>query len=263
MAKRLKDESKEEKKKFGISKIILLIIFILMFIFASVNLIRWVIYNNKSKAVIAEVLETTVVNDFDVEKNEEEKPQNPIEFDSLKEINSDAVAWIRIKDTSVNYPILKTDNNDYYLHKDIYKEYSTCGWIFMDYKNNSEFIDKNTVIYGHNIKSGIMFADLMKVKNNKLGKDIIIEIYTPKEKLEYKVFSSYVIEPEDYAIKSNIVTEDAMESYIKTMLDRSTILYNIVPSKLDRVITLSTCDNSGDNRVLIHGVYVGGEKYEE
>ena len=239
---------------------ILFVVFFFLFIFSLVNLIRWGIYNGKAESLKAKLIKTSFKETL---KKDEDLLINPVDFKSLTDINTDTVAWLKIPGTSIDYPVLQTTDNDYYLHKDFNRKYNTCGWIFMDYKNNSEFIDKNTVIYGHNIKSGIMFADLMKVKNNKLGKDIKIEIYTPKERLEYKVFSSYVIEPEDYAIKSNIVTEDAMESYIKTMLDRSTILYNIVPSKLDRVITLSTCDNTGNNRILVHGVYIGGEKYEE
>ena len=131
----------------------------------------------------------------------------------------------------------------------------------MDYKNTNNFKDRNTVIYGHNIKSGLMFADLAKIQKGELGQEINFEIYTQNEKLEYKVFSSYLTEPEDYAIKSNIVTEEDMEDYIQTMLDRSTILYNVVPTKSDRVLTLSTCDKTGKNRILVHAVYMNGEKY--
>ena len=133
----------------------------------------------------------------------------------------------------------------------------------MDYKNHEAFIDKNTVLYGHNIKSGLMFADLQKIYKNELGTDITIEIYTEAEKLEYKVFSSYMEEPEDYATKSNIVDEGAFGKYIKEMLKRSSILYNIVPDKEGKVLTLSTCDSTGKNRILVHAVYTGGENYNK
>ena len=104
-----------------------------------------------------------------------------------------------------------------------------------------------------------MFEPLEKVVNNELGKDITIEIYSETEKLNYKVFSSYIEDPEDYAIKSNIVTEEDQAKYITEMLKRSSIEYNLVPDKSDKLLTLSTCDNTGKKRILVHSVYVGGE----
>ena len=67
--------------------------------------------------------------------------------------------------------------------------------------------------------------------------------------------------PEEYAIKSNLVEEDDVQDYVKEMLNRSKIPYNIVPDKTDKLITLSTCDSSGKNRIIIHGVYVKGQVY--
>jgi sortase B len=259
MTKRDKHVEKKIKKKTKIVRIVLFIIFLIIFVFSLVNLIRWTVYNSRSKKDIENIQEAVIVNDFNIEDSTKEK--NPVDFNALKEINEDAVAWIRIDGTNINYPILQTTDNDYYLHLDIYKKYSTCGWIFMDWQNSDNFIDKNTVIYGHNIKSGVMFADLLNIYRGQLGKDVTIEIYTPEKVLKYKVFSSYLTEPEDYAIKSNIVTEESMDAYVKTMVSRSTINYNIVPTKVDKVLTLSTCDNSGQNRVLVHGILMSEESY--
>ena len=259
-----KKKKKDLKKAFAIMRLSLFIVFFIIFVFSLVNIIRWAIFNKRSKEDIENVKTSVIRGSFDKNKeNEDDKLENPINFEELKNINSDAVAWIRIKDTSINYPIVQAKDNDYYLHKDINKKYSTCGWIFMDWQNSETFIDKNTVIYGHNIKSGVMFADLLKIQRNQLGKDITIEIYTPDEKLEYKVYSSYMIEPEGYAIKSNIVTEDVFQDYLKTMIGRSTIDYNIMPTTSDKVLTLSTCDNSGQNRVLIHAVLINEEKFDK
>ena len=254
----LKSFEENSKKKILIIKIVLLVIFASIFVFSAVNLARWAIYNTKSSNQIKEIIK----EDF-VELEKQEEGKNPVDLNSLKEKNEDVVAWIRIKDTDINYPIVQAKDNDFYLHKDIEKKYSTAGWIFMDYKNHEAFIDKNTVLYGHNIKSGLMFADLQKIYKNELGTDITIEIYTEAEKLEYKVFSSYMEEPEDYATKSNIVDEGAFGKYIKEMLKRSSILYNIVPDKEGKVLTLSTCDSTGKNRILVHAVYTGGENYNK
>lgn len=262
---------KQKKEKIDIKKIfrnIVLVILIFIFLFSFINLARWVIYNKKvlgtTKNLKNEVFsEEQDIRNIENQFNENKILKNPVDFKTLKETNEDIVAWIKIDGTDIDYPIVQSKDNEYYLHKDINKKYNTCGWIFMDYKNTKTFIDKNTVLYGHNIKSGIMFSDLQKVLNNKLGDEIIIQIYTPKEKMEYRVFSTYMELPEEYAIKSNLVEEVDVEQYIKEMLKRSAISYNIVPDKTDKLITLSTCDNSGKNRILVHGVYVDGQNYDE
>lgn len=257
-----KNKSEKNKKRTTVKTIIFLLFFS-VFVFSSVNLIRWATYNKKSSDLINTLAKESFVEISEEENITSEKVinRNPVNFENLEKINSDTVAWIRIKDTTINYPVVQSTNNEYYLHKDFNKEYSTCGWIFMDFKNSENFIDMNTVLYGHNIKSGIMFADLQKILKNELGNEVIIEIYTKTEKLEYRVFSSYLKEPDDYAIKSNIVDEDTQNKYINEMLRRSNTVYNIVPDKSDKLLTLSTCDKSGQNRILIHSVCVGEEKF--
>ena len=260
-------ELKEKNKKKLTIKILVFLLFLTVFIFSAVNLVRWAIYNKKSADLINTLAEESFIENEIKETNNNTETnnvlvnKNPVNFENLEKINPDTVAWIRIKDTTINYPVVQSTNNEYYLHKDFNKEYSTCGWIFMDFKNSENFIDMNTVLYGHNIKSGIMFADLQKILKNELGNEVIIEIYTKTEKLEYRVFSSYLKEPDDYAIKSNIVDEDTQNKYINEMLKRSNTVYNIVPDKSDKLLTLSTCDKSGQNRILIHSVCVGEEKF--
>lgn len=263
---------KKKRKRIDVKKIarnILLLVLIFIFSFSFINLFRWIKYNRQASSMAKTLKEDCFSENIEIENirndnnsNVNKIFQNPIDFNALKEINEDVIGWIRIENTDIDYPIVQAEDNDYYLHRDINKKYSTCGWIFMDYKNTNSFIDKNTVLYGHNIKSGIMFYDLQKILDNKLGTNITIEIFTPGEKLEYRVYSSYLEEPEDYAIKSNLVEESDVQDYIKEMLDRSSILYNIVPDKTDKLITLSTCDSSGKNRIIIHGVYVNGQTYE-
>lgn len=258
MSKRLKESkhSYDDKPNKNIIKWIAFIIFTIIFIFSIVNLSRWALYNKKSANLIKDI----VNENFEEPVKDQEENRNPVNFGELCKINKDIIAWIRIKNTKINYPIVQTDNNEYYLKKDINKKYSTCGWIFMNYKNNSNFSDRNTVLYGHNIKSGLMFSDLQKIYKKELGTDVTIEIYTENEKLEYKVYSSYLTEPEEYSTKA-LLDEDSENEYLQEILQRSSIMYNIVPDKSDKLITLSTCDNSGKNRILVHGFYIGGEKY--
>lgn len=240
-----------------ILKTIIFLILLFTFIFSIVNLSKWGIYNKKSAILIEDVIEDSFAENID---NTEELSQNPVNFEELKNINKDVVAWIKIDGTTVNYPIVQTKNNEYYLKYDLNGNYSTCGWIFMNCKNNSDFSDRNTTIYGHNLKSGLMFKDLLKIYQNELGNDVKIDIYTENKKMEFAVYSSYMIQPEEYSSKI-LTTDSEQEEYINEILKRSSVAYNIEPTKRDKLITLSTCDNSGKNRVLIHGFYVSGENY--
>ena len=159
------------------------------------------------------------------------------------------MAWIKIKDTSINYPVMQTSDNNYYLKNNFYKEYDNCGSIFLDYKSN--LTDKNIVIYGHNIKRGTMFADLENIVSGSLGNDINVELYMPDRKMEFKVFSSYIIDPENYAINTSI-KQNELDEFKKTLESRSSIKFESEYKTANQILTLSTCDRTGKKRVLIH-----------
>ena len=89
-----------------------------------------------------------------------------VNINKTYEINSDVVAWLKVNNTKINYPVVKTPNNSYYLNHDIYKEKTPSGWVFMDYRNNSKELDKNTIIYAHALKTGYMFGELHKFMNS-------------------------------------------------------------------------------------------------
>ncbi len=240
----------EKNKKINIKKwkVVVFTIFLIIFLFSAINLLRWFIYNARTANLKEDMIQIAF--------SDETENTDTINFEELKKINADVIAWIKIDGTEINYPVVKTTDNEYYLHRDINKAYNTCGWIFMDYKNSADFIDKNTVIYGHNLKSGLMFEPLQKIVNNELGNDVTIDIYTETKTLQYKVYSSYIEDPEDYAIKSNIVTEEEQKQYIAEMISRSYISYNLIPDKSDKLLTLSTCDNTGNKRILVHAVCI-------
>lgn len=239
----------KRKKKNNIPKYqkILLFLFITVFLVSSVILIKW--YYNVSRAeekyqeLAKEVVKT----------EEGENKAEIIDFEKLKNINKDVVGWIKIEGTTIDYPIMQTLNNEYYLKKDIYGNYEQCGSIFLDYKNNSKFTDKNIVIYGHHIKKGIMFADLIKIYDGTLGNNISVNIYTPEKTMKFKVFSSYETEPEDYSINTSI-NESNYDDFTKTLKSRSKNNFETNFENSNQILTLSTCDSSGKKRVLVHGM---------
>ena len=99
------------------------------------------------------------------EKAEETKKEiiipDAVDFKSLQEINKEAVAWIFDPGVIINYPVAKAADNDFYLRRNLKGESSNAGTLFMDYRNRGDFSDWNTIIYGHNMKSGTMFASLL------------------------------------------------------------------------------------------------------
>lgn len=221
---------------------------IITFIVTSVISIKWLIATNKSKSVNKEIISRVTKT-----KNESTKENYSLEidFNKLLEINNQVVGWIKIEDTDINYPIVKGEDNSYYLNHNILNESSQNGWIFMDYRNSDDFSDNNTVIYGHNIKSGIMFSDLTQIYNGKVNNDIYIYLKTG-EVNRYSIYSCYMDKPDEESINTKIADTN-LTSYMNKMKERSIRKYN-VNIVLEKNITLSTCDSSGKKRIIVHGL---------
>lgn len=271
--KRFKQENKHEKKinnvnnnitknsstKKKIKINIFLILFIALFIYSAFILCRWIWSNFSAKQanerLKEEVVEVAMADDRQEEKKLEEENSvfNKINFTKLKEINADVVGYIEVPNTNISYPILQADDNDYYLNKDIYKKYNGCGSVFMDYTNNPNFTDSNTVLFGHNLITGMMFTDLNKIVDGELGNNIVINIYTEKANYQYKMFSTYISKP----IKEPINTQIAdIQGFINTAIQKSNVSCNTYPTDKDKILTLSTCNGSGKNRTIVHGVKI-------
>ena len=118
--------------------------------------------------------------------SQEELVDNPIDFAHWRSINSDIYAWIRIPNTNIDYPIAQSSTDDiFYLHHDIYGKYKFSGTIYTEMQNSREFIDPNTVIYGHNMTKGYMFHNLNPSLHSniiELTKQIYFSIVTNSSK---------------------------------------------------------------------------------
>ena len=172
----------------------------------------------------------------------------------LHKNNNDVVAWLIVDNTSVNDPIVKTDKNDYYLSHDINKNYSIGGWTFMDYRNNSNMDDKNTIFYGHNLMNSTSFGGLSKVFGdkwfNKSNHKIVI--LNSEHKYTYEIFSVYYYEAETYYITTKFYTNDEYKEFLDTIKSRSMYKFNVSLDIDDKVITLSTCTDDNSGRKVIH-----------
>ena len=178
---------------------------------------------------------------------------NNIDFSELKAINNDVVAWISVDNTNVNYPVVQSNDNDYYLRHDINKSVTDNGWIFMDFRNTFDMSNQNTIFYGHNLLNKTAFGSLSNLftekwfnnSNHKIRIRNEYNIYT------YEVFSLYYIDPESYYLQISF-GDDEYKKFLDTLVSRSLYNFNISLDNNDKIITLSTCTDDNKNRKVVH-----------
>ena len=185
---------------------------------------------------------------------------NQIDFNSLKNTNSDVVGWIIVDGTNINYPVVKTQDNDYYLNHNFNHNDDSTGWPFMDYRNNIGMSDDNTIFYGHNLLNNTSFGSISKIFTNNWirnssGKIIYL---TDNTLYTYQIFSAYYINPESYYLQTNL---DNKVEFLNTLKTRSIVKFNVDVSVNDKIVTLSTCTNDNTGRKVIHAKLVSQESF--
>lgn len=169
--------------------------------------------------------------------------------------NPETVAWIQVNGTKINYPVVQHSDNDFYLEHDFYKRKTKNGWIFGDYRNNFETFDHNTIIYGHNLINGTMFGTLPKLLNKNwftLKNNHYIKLSTKKTNTVWQIFSVYKITPITDYLQTRFNSTSTYEEFLNTLKNRSEYNFNLNLNYTDKILTLSTCDNTGTKRIAIH-----------
>ena len=181
--------------------------------------------------------------------------ERQIDFTGLKRVNPDIVAWIYVPGTPIDYPVLKNPYDNYYLTHDFEGAYSKLGAIFMQAAASEDFVQRHTILYGHNMASGQMFGRL-KWYAQKEFRDAhpYIYIYQPKQTLRCRVYSVY--ECLDGSDTYQTVFSDDKEYHLwQQMTAASDDAQTTVPSRKEQVLTLSTCTDSGYmKRLVVHSV---------
>lgn len=175
-------------------------------------------------------------------------------FDKLLGINSDTKAWLRLNNTSINYPVVQASDNDFYLNHDFNKDVNANGWIFIDYRNDINNLDQNTIIYGHNTIGTSMFATLRYVLNdswNSNPENLDITFNIPSKQIKARIFSIYVVDNTNDYLYINF-TDDDYTNFINLIKGRSIKNFGVDYTTSDKMITLSTCSNRGDKRLVVH-----------
>ena len=222
-----------------------------MFIISLYNIIIWLKDNKHADDLTKELSEIKEIkNDTEtVEVNVSKR----INFKELKEINSDTVGWIEMKNNNVDYPFVQTNDNSYYLNHSFDKRYTDAGWIWLDYRNNLERDDDNLIIYGHARKDKSMFGTLkysLKSDWYTNEENHIITIYLENETRYYQIFSSYHVKTENYYLTVNFNNREDFQNFLNTLKKRSVYDYGVDLNSDDKILTLSTCYNSSDKTVI-------------
>ena len=274
-------QKKRKKKKLRFRKwviVVFLLFFISIFAFSAYQVYVWHNDNKEIETIADDVVKDTKVKEKeDTENTENVNPPEDIsndywdyikinllevDFNELLKKNPDTVGWIEVKGTNINYPIVQTTDNSYYLTHAFDKTKNEAGWVFMDYRNDAVNFNQNTILYAHSRLTGSMFGSLKNIlesswytnKNNH-----IIRLSTPTENTMWQVFSVYTIPKESYYITPNFNSNEAYQEFLNTMKSRSEVEFSAEVNTNDKILTLSTCKDNFGNRVVMHAKLIKKE----
>ena len=272
---------KRKKKKLRFRKWVIVVFFIFFLSILSVGSIGiyfWLNDNNEIDKIQEKVVDDTKVKEKEDNDNTEQinPPEDKaddywdyikmnlleVDFNDLLAKNSDTVGWIQVQGTNINYPIVQTTNNDYYLNHAFDKTENKAGWVYMDYRNNAVDFNQNTIIYAHSRYNGTMFGSLKNILNSSWytnKENHIIRLSTPTENTMWQVFSVYTIPKESYYITPSFPTDESYQEFLNTIKERSEVDFSGTVSTGDKVLTLSTCKDNFGNRIVMHAKLIKKE----
>lgn len=185
-----------------------------------------------------------------------------IDWKKLQKQNPDIVGWIYME-SGANYPIVQGKTNQQYLHKDPYGNYSINGSIMLNCDNHKDFMDKNTVIYGHNMRNGSMFGMNKKyLDKSYANKHKNFYVFTPKGRFWYKIYQTHIVYDATDIYRISFKDD---KDFSKWLEDRSKSSESKIGKQAvleDRVATLSTCTSNGTKRYVIQGYMKEFETYD-
>lgn len=223
---------------------ILLIICIFIFCISTWKLYGYYRSYKKAKGTYSKIAKENVK----ISKNERK-----IDFKKLKSQNQDIAGWIYIRGTTIDYPIVQGKDNEEYLHQDFNKKKSSSGTIFLDNNCKKDFTSDNNIIYGHHMKNGTMFAQLLKFREKSfLKKHNEIMIFTPDRTIHLKVISAYAQKAQN-KIPVTFANDKQKKAYIKKIESMSEQTIKTSRINDSHIYTFVTCSYEGeDNRTYVH-----------
>jgi len=208
------------------------------------------------KAVYKTMQETAKIPEIPLDIPTFEKETDPVaealkntDFPALLRENPDTVAWIYIPDTEISYPVVQGKDNDFYLYHTFLRLWNNAvGAIFLDYRNNGNFADFHTIIYGHRLNRGGMFSSLNHYTETPefYFAHPYIYLALPRGQVaKYEIFAFYEADVTENTYQLRFFSDAAKEKYIADCLGRSLLDTLVRPTASDRLLTLSTCTGHG------------------
>ena len=258
--------------------IFIMIIFIVGLIWSITNIILWNNDNSKTNKIINDIQDkikidekidnpnTEIVNqDSDIDTS------NPywdyikmnlisVDFNELKQTNNDTKGWIQVNGTNINYPFVQSGDNNYYLTHSFDKSYNSAGWIFLDYRNDINNLNKNTIIYAHGRYDGTMFGSLKNILSSgwlNNSDNYIVRLSTETENSLWQVFSVYKIPTTNDYLQTDF-NDDEFKNFTDMLINRSSFDFNTNLNENDKILTLSTCYNDNE-KVVLHAKLIKRE----
>lgn len=209
-----------------------------------------------------QVSENAGDTETDSHKEQYDIPQKNLDWAELEAVNPDIYAWIYIPNTNIDYPVLqRSGDNDYYLEHNLDGSRGKPGCIYTEDLNSKEFTDYNTVIYGHNMKSGAMFRTLHDFEDKSFfDNNQYVYIYTKDRALVYKIFAAYTNDAKHILNSNDFTSEQGLSDYLEKVFKKAQaegyLRDDVAVTGENAILTLSTCTTSSDKRYIVQAVLV-------
>ncbi len=251
---------------------IILILCISVFLFSTYNILVWVYENKNTSNLQSSLIELGNKNNESDLINQDLSGGGEVDISKIKflttniselqKLNSDTVAWIKVMGTNVDYPVVQTSDNDYYLTHDFNKKESKAGWVFGDFRCSFNKLGNNTILYGHERMDYSMFGSLTFCRDDwwyNVKTNHFIFLNTESQKTVWQIFSIYVTTVDFDYIKTGFSSKDDYGDFVESLNARNTIpTLKADATSDDKVITLSTCYNI-NKRLVVHGKLIKSE----
>lgn len=183
-------------------------------------------------------------------------PEPPeVKWTEVKVVNQDIIAWLQIPALDISYPVLQGGDNQFYLHHDMYRQKLFAGSIFLDAANDPDFQNYNSIIYGHNMRDGSMFAKLKDLQNEQiLQKCPYFWLITPEENLLYQICAVYSTQTGSETYTIQFGDAEKYKAWMRKMQGQSTL--DDWDGQTGKIVTLSTCTGDKSTRQVVQGIQI-------
>lgn len=262
----MENGKKPEKKPKDLIRRIIIAILLIIMIASAISLVKeWMdaAAQRRLEESLAEAARQTEAETEPLETEEETEAEteapyvSPIDFAPLLATNPDTIGWIRVPDTKIDYPIVQSPDNQYYLHKDFEGKDSVYGTIYLDADSKSDFSGWNNPIYGHHMKDGSMFKDVVKFKDQDFFENHrYFEIYTPERTIHLKTLGCYYSDSNGIVRKTSFKSQASFDKWVSERL--APCSFAEVPEQpFDSMFVLVTCSyEQNDARTLLFAAEV-------